>query len=110
MNKVTFYPKRNALPLNLVLRPPSARGMLHGEAMQHQPVTADPETAAYFNLVEETAYRKTGRHPRVLINPFTGDVFWVEGMHNCPKEMFLEIAESITPGQTVGSVLDALLN
>lgn len=54
----------------------------------------------YFELVFETARQVTGKTPIVLRNPFTGAVFWVQGMHNCPREMFEQAAQSLeTPDQ-----------
>lgn len=67
------------------------------------------DDAVYFDLVAETAYRVTGRRPLSLRNPFTGRVFWVEGMHNCPREMF-EQAAAETGTTSKKDLMGALLN
>lgn len=63
----------------------------------------------YFELVAETARKVTGKRPFVLRNPFTGAVFWVQGMENCPRELFHEAAEGLDE-MNKRDMLNALLH
>lgn len=58
----------------------------------------------YFATVIDTARRMTGRTPIVLRNPFTAEIFWVEGMHNCPRDVLAEAFERGEVTDTKGAV------
>jgi hypothetical protein len=63
----------------------------------------------YFATVAETAKIITGRTPIILRNPFSGDVFWVQGMHNCPVDEFERAAGSLE-GKDAKGMANALCN
>lgn len=97
-------PVRGLKPLR---RP--VRTMLMGTAMQTQPPKAPEVNQDYLALVAATFRRKMDEDPRALVNPFSGDLIWVEGMHNCPPELFEQAARDLDVN-TAEEMVDALLN
>jgi hypothetical protein len=69
--------------------PPEGVAMIRGVADVIRQRGALP---SYWDVLYEVAKKMMGRPPIVLHNPFTGAIFWMEGMDNLTAEEFAQIA------------------
>lgn len=70
--------------------PPEGVAMIRAAALdvRERRATSEDGPVPYWDVLHEVACKMLGRPPIYMRNPFTGAIFWMEGMDNLTREEF----------------------